>query len=233
MTQFSPPPSPTVPPTDSPDPAQVGASQLGPSKTLAITSMVLGIAGIVTCIGGPIGVVIGIAAVVTGGIALTRRNPGRTQALVGVGCGALAVVLGVAAFFVYFSALGQARRVAKMTKSIANAHQIGMGLIAYSADYKDQLPESGADLSTRLYKYTQNADVFVSPNDPALVPGYIYVSRGNLSRANPGDVLLYENPAAPALAWAVLYVDGHVELKRKEEFDAIIAGLKASTGGSR
>jgi hypothetical protein len=78
-----------------------------PSAGLAVTSMVLGIVGVVgtlfSCCCGVfafVGVILGIGAVITGVIALNKckdgSGEGRGMAIAGVSCGAASIVLGIA-----------------------------------------------------------------------------------------------------------------------------------------
>lgn len=198
------------------------------SRALAITALSLGCAGVLTCIAAPLGVLLGIMAIVLGGTALALRKPGRGMAWGGIGTGVAAVVLSVGMVLALLPALAQARSVARMTMSMSNAKQIGMGLSMYATDNKGVLPEPGADLSARLSAYLPGGRVFVTPNDPAAAPGYVYLSPGRgLSDVAPDRIVLHENLAVDALAYAVLFADGRVEAMNKEELERKLA---AQTG---
>ena len=91
------------------------SSQQPPSSGLAITSMVLGIVGILgslfSCCCGVLaaapGVVLGIAAVITGIIALNKvkdgSGEGKGMAMAGVICGAVSILLGIVLIVVIFA----------------------------------------------------------------------------------------------------------------------------------
>jgi hypothetical protein len=90
-------------PFDEPKPVS-GAGYSGataPNTTLAMTSMILGIAGIVLdCCCWPLGAGLGIAAIITGVIGLNKvkdgTGGGKGMALAGVICGVAAILLGIA-----------------------------------------------------------------------------------------------------------------------------------------
>jgi hypothetical protein len=77
------------------------SSQQPPSTGLAITSMVLGIVGIVfDCCCWPVGAALGIAAIITGVIGLNKvkdgSGGGKGMAMTGLICGIAAILLGIA-----------------------------------------------------------------------------------------------------------------------------------------
>ena len=79
-----------------------------PSNTLALVSMILGIAGIIlNCCCWPLSVALGIAAIITGIIGLNKvkngTGSGKGMALAGLICGIVGIVLGIA--MVVFSLL--------------------------------------------------------------------------------------------------------------------------------
>ena len=77
------------------------SSQQPPSNGLAVTSMILGIVGIVSdCCCWPLGAALGIAAIITGVIGLNKvkdgTGGGKGMAMAGVICGIAAILLGIA-----------------------------------------------------------------------------------------------------------------------------------------
>ncbi len=74
----------------------VNAGPQGPSKALAIVSLVLGILSIVCCwCGGFSGLLMSIPAVVCGAIALAKKMGGKGMAIAGVICGGIAIILSI------------------------------------------------------------------------------------------------------------------------------------------
>lgn len=63
------------------------------SSTLAIVSLICGIAGIVISCCCCLGPAAGIAAIITGAISIKKQNPGKGMAIAGIITGAVSVVL--------------------------------------------------------------------------------------------------------------------------------------------
>ncbi len=81
------------------------SSQQPPSSGLAITSMILGIVGIVSdCCCWPLGAALGIAAIITGVIGLNKvkdgSGGGKGMAMTGLICGIAAIILGIVSLIV-------------------------------------------------------------------------------------------------------------------------------------
>lgn len=94
-------PPPPPPPPDGPIPGQPPQQ---PQNALGITSLVLGIASFPLLCCFSLGILTGIAAVVTGILGKNKADQGlatnRGLALAGIICGAIAAVLGVIAIIV-------------------------------------------------------------------------------------------------------------------------------------
>lgn len=107
-------PTPLAPPPPSPLPVIPGPTPSRPVTAgtgLATASLVLGIvAAVFAFIPGVsgLGIAVAIAAVVTGGIALLRRLPGRPRAAIGTILGAIAFILAIVMTVVYAIVLGAA-----------------------------------------------------------------------------------------------------------------------------
>jgi prepilin-type processing-associated H-X9-DG protein len=117
-------------------------------------------------------------------------------------------------------AMGKARDTAKRTVSLSNLRQIGIAGIMYASDHKGNYPESLQDLVKEKYL---PEPVLKSPlNTRPDVPSYIYIA-GHKADSKPNYVLAYENPEYLSEGTNVLYVDGHVQWMKPEEFKAALA----------
>ncbi|GAB3470278.1 DUF4190 domain-containing protein [Kineococcus endophyticus] len=97
----SPPPGPPTAPYGPPP------HRAAPSPALAIVGLCTGIASLALVpLLGPFAIALGIAGVVTGGIALGRRLPGRGMALAGVITGAVGTVVAIVVTVVIFVTYG-------------------------------------------------------------------------------------------------------------------------------
>lgn len=241
MSDASPPPPPPhfAPPTV--------AGALPPSSatpTLAVFSMVLGICAVVgsifgvLCLMSPLAAVPAIAAITIGWVSLAKRKPGRGFAWTGVitGVVALLIAAAVTAFWVYaFSAGNHYPTAIRVSMSQSQARQIGLALQMYASDNKGALPPAGPGWETALAENV-TSDLLTSPNAQGAAPGtpsYIYVPVASLSGADPGRVILYENPSLKATRYAVVYADGRSTSVTKEELDAIIAALPKDPAAPR
>jgi len=139
-----------------------------------------------------------------------HRGPGIEVALATVAGGAMGV--GVA-----MPAVARAREQARFAASMNNLKQIGVGLHMYANDNDGNFPSE----LDQIKRYVQNAKVFESPRKPDYFegPSYLYVPDQS-QRADPANVLAYENPE---YAWdkiVVLFLDGHVERMDSDEFQS-------------
>ncbi len=70
-----------------------GMTQNQGSSTLAIVSLVCGLVGLIVSCCCCLGLVSGIAAIITGALSIKKQNPGKGMAIAGIITGAVAVVL--------------------------------------------------------------------------------------------------------------------------------------------
>ncbi len=232
--------SPTPPPIHAP-PTVPGKIATGPREAggLAIGSMVTGISGVVVSIFGifcmlsPVGAIAGLVAVILGWVSLAKKKPRRGMAWTGVVTGVLAMILGIGyiGLFAYMIQAGSTYSTTSVNSAIsrANAQSIGLGLVAYAANNRDALPPAAGweqAVSPYVGGGARAPRVFISPNARGVTPSYIYVPVAKLSEADPGRVLVYENPAIAGELFAVVYADGHVENKSRKQLEAIISGLE-------
>ncbi|MCL5278291.1 MAG: DUF1559 domain-containing protein [Planctomycetes bacterium] len=142
------------------------------------------------------------------GLYTQYQGPGLEVTLSGV-AGA-AVGMGVA-----LPAMAKARDQARNAVSMSNLKQIGLGLHMYAQDHQDNLP---ANLE-QAKSYWNNAKVLESPRKPKdfAGPSYIYIPGQNVSM-NPGNIVAYENPQFRTDGTNVLFLDGHVEILKPDDF---------------
>ena len=222
------------------------ASPSGRPRTagLAITALVLGIVGIVTsCVG--IGLLLGIAAVILGVIALGQtKQPqvqGRGMAIGGIGTGVVAVLatiaLGVMWFALTVPVLNSARNTAIKIQCASNLRMIGLGTILYANEQPGGVfPQ---DMQAILDTQDIQAQVFVCPStaharaaDGTLTLGtslsYVWLN----PPANE-EPMTYEAGAETPLAVEplsnhgdganVLWADAHVDFESAADVRQIVA----------
>ncbi len=143
-----PPPPPPLPPEPFPEGEAYSNPYPGPgAKTsgMAMTSMILGIVGVVTtCL--LVGVVLCVVALILGIISLVAINkePGR---LGGKGYSIAGIVLGACGFVllplmvaILLPSLGRAKEMANRGTCSANLRQIGQSMAIYGTENGDVLP---------------------------------------------------------------------------------------------
>jgi prepilin-type processing-associated H-X9-DG protein len=144
----------------------------------------------------------------------------------GVEVGAIAAV-GVTAAVV-MPALAKIKKKAKRLVSATNLKSIGAALNVYAFDYQDKYPPNfellikEADLNPKSLVSSQKPKNFKGPS-------YIYIS-GQTTKSDPGNILVYENPAYQFDSTNVLFVDGHVERVKCKKFIKDIKGTYKRLG---
>ena len=113
-------------------------------------------------------------------------------------------------------ALAKSRDQAKQAFSAANLQGIGKACLIYANDYEDKFPPNLQEL---VEKVELSPRTLESPNKPMGFegPSYIYVS-GQTIKMDPGNILVYENPAFCSDMINVLFLDAHVEAMKPDEF---------------
>lgn len=198
-----------------------------PTSGMAIASLVCAILGLLIPGLGFIGVVLGV-------VALSNTRPdgaksGRGLAIAGIVVGAVSLILGIALCAgIMLPALGKARQAAREIASQAQLSMIGKGLILYSQDNKDFLPEVKTGWETRLTQYGVVPQMVDSPRKPEgwTGPSYIYVPLSqSIDRVRfPGQhVLMYEDPSLDRdKTVPVLFLDGSVRIINEDELATML-----------
>ncbi len=212
------------------------AGELNPpeSNRLAVASLILGIAGYITCgITAVIGLVMGIIAMVQN--SNKKSSAGSNYALWGVITSAIAIALvPVIAIMaaIAFPVFAKSREAARTTECMSNMKQLCMGMMMYANDNNDTLPPSDKWVDS-ISPYIKYKELF---NCPSVGGDYIcYAMNRNLSKTvntkiyKPfNSVMIYEsiretgNPAggvdllpAPGRhsgANSIGFADGHVKM---------------------
>jgi len=97
-----------------------------------------------------------------------------------------------------------------------NLRGIGKACLIYANDY-DSLPTNLLELAEK--NYVRKVDVLESPRKPKDFdgPSYIYIS-GQTTAMPPDNIVVYENPEFCSDKINVLFLDGHVEAMKPDEF---------------
>jgi hypothetical protein len=118
---------------------------------------------------------------------------------------------------VVMPALARTRHQAQYVASMHNLKQIGMALYMYASDHDDKFPEN----LEQAKEYYKDSKILESPRKPKNFegPSYIYVEGHSLKEESPSrQVLVYENPEYCQDEIDVLFLDGHVEKMKREQF---------------
>jgi prepilin-type processing-associated H-X9-DG protein len=208
-----------------------------PSKTsgLAVTSLVLGILGLLTCgLTSLVGLVLGI-------VALVRINKSQGQlrgqglAIAGTAISAVFLLLVPISAAMLLPALSKAKQKAMGISCMNNVKQLNLGLIMYATDNKDQFPAGDAWCDALRPYLGGSTNAFICPlGESGQRCHYALNSRlaGSSMKeiqAPAQTVLVFEIdggwnvsggrerlPASPRHtgAYVVGFVDGHVEIVR-------------------
>jgi len=196
-------------------PALPNAAVAPKTSGLAIAGLVLGILG-VTCLLPIIGPLL---ALILSSVALSQINKsggsvtGQGQAIAGVVLGGIGMILiPIVAIFaaMLLPALAQAQFKAREAVCIMNVKQIGLSCALYADEHSGTLPRKLDDLKP----YTPSTKPFICPQARDNT-GYSYAFVGvtNKWQADPNLIILREIEANHRGRRAVLFDDGHAEMK--------------------
>jgi hypothetical protein len=125
--------------------------------------------------------------------------------------------------FVPALALGlrQQREKAGAMVAMNNMRQILLGCVMYANDHKEILPPEEKWNEIVLKEQDMSASVFTNPRLPGKTPGFIYVRPpAGLKTPDPSHiVVLYEPTEVEGPMIGVGFLDGHVELMTRADFD--------------
>lgn len=124
------------------------------------------------------------------------------------------VAVGAVAAGIMMPALARARGEARKAVCKSNVKQLGLGIMMYTMDYDENLPQKLEDLYD---DYISADNIFVCPTDTSpmeigkgLKCSYHYV--GRLSKlTDPSVIILYDKRGSHDGGRNVLFYDGHVE----------------------
>lgn len=206
--------------TDAPDftpPEFARASSQAPTppgRGLAITSFVLGLVGLPTCLPG-------IAAIVLGIVSLAKKRPGKGFAITGIVLGVLAVP--VSSFLVGyqgFEAILMSSSSARSRQACSNnLHQIGIAIASYAHDNSYCTPDSLDQLVKQ--KYLQSTQGLQCPSCTQTGPGgYFYFSPGSLPKLSDPSaaIVACDYRSSHGGTRNVLYADWHLATMPETKF---------------
>lgn len=209
----------------SPDRLQPQPTGPMPARTrgLAIASLVLGLAGLLTCgLTALVGLILGIVALARIGSS-RRAGSGFGLAIAGTTVsGVVLLIVPVIALLaaMLMPALSRARFVARRVACKANLHHITIGIGMYRDDHDQRWPESLGELYP---EYVESREAFVCPADenPMTIEGrecsYHYAGRlpGGVP---PMTIILYDKRGNHPGGRNALFADAHVEWLDEDEF---------------
>lgn len=195
--------------------AAASGTPAGPPQTngLAVTSMVLGLAGLLA------GCLTGLPAVICGHIALgqIKRSAGalggRGMAVTGLVLGYLWIALGLLILpaAILIPTFVKASETAKHTVSQSNLRQVVQAGLLYALDHEQQLPSTYEQLREGGLGSSLEELMDLPYTDEKETDGYVLV-RG-LSMASPSDTIYaYERIAREDGSVAVGYLGGNVQV---------------------
>jgi prepilin-type processing-associated H-X9-DG protein len=137
------------------------------------------------------------------------RGPGIEPSLTTIAAGSLG--LGI-----LMPALARTKQTAEQIDTLKNLSAIGKAMLIYADRNEDYFPPTLQDFSK---VGGLDPKVFESKRKPAdfVGPTYIYIT-GQTTSYDPGNILVYENPAYCSDGVNVLYLDSHVKFLKKEDF---------------
>lgn len=125
---------------------------------------------------------------------------------------------GAIGFGAMMPALATTRKQARRAVSMSKLRQLTSAVIMYADDNDGNFPEN----FDQIKDYIGDSKTLVSPLKPRGFngPSYIYVQgHSNRNGTSPAkDIIIYENPAICKDKINVAFLDGHVEMMRKERF---------------
>ncbi len=214
--------APGTPPTASPETLQYATTLRERRAGLAITSLVLGIAGFCTAgLAGIVGVILGIVA-----LAKASSEPqvdrGRGFAIAGIVTGAVSLLMVLPLMVaILLPSLSRARELAKRTVCGVNLRAVDASLRSYIEEYDQEPP----NISVLIDESSIGSEVLNCPSvDPASsrTPPYIWIRGADCADAD--NVVLYEplqNHGGDG--GNVLFCDGHVEFVAQAVWEQVLS----------
>ena len=153
-----------------------------PSSGLAVTALILGICGVLPCLGIPTA----LAGIVLGIVALAKHRPGKGLAIGGIATGALALLLIQPLMVaILLPALARGREMAKQAKCQAQLNSVGVAIASYRGGYAGAAP---ADLQMVVDDGLLSAEVLECPSEPT--SGNVDYFYFPLPAGAPGNALM-------------------------------------------
>lgn len=231
--------NPSAPPT---------SSEIVPAKTsgMAITSLVLGILGIVTCgitliLSAPIGLILGLVAMNKIGKSQGQLK-GKGLALAGVITSAATFLLIPIFAAMLLPALAQAKQKAQAVNCMNNEKQLALGMLMFTSDHTNHFPVAATWCDAIDDNVGHNENLFKCPAaDSTSQCDYAFNSKldgMDADKVNPQTVMIFESDGGwnanggveslPSRArhnrgrtFIIAFVDGHVEAVSQSRLNSL------------
>lgn len=239
MTSFQADPPPFNAPPTTGGPIFGGAR--AKTSVLAVLSLVMGILGLCTGVTAPVGVILGIIAIVK-----INRSGGQLSgtgvAIAGTCVSSAALIFSCFGLALFLPAIAKARWQAMALKQNACMQQLGVACTAYASTHNDQFPP--VDHWEEVFTQSQgDISMFITtPFDPGVrravamneklrgrrmsdvsrpaTTVLMFEAKASSPQAG-GAELLPATPRATA-GYAILFVDGHVENVKPERMRSVV-----------
>lgn len=125
--------------------SEVNKSKQTETQGLAITSLVLGILAIITCLVWYLGIVLGVFAIIFGAVSVKKR--GRGKAIAGIVTGSIGVILSLLIVWVVNAALPSLQKSQRDTTRRNDISVLSSDILSFQTENRGQFP-SASDLAT-------------------------------------------------------------------------------------
>ncbi len=160
------------------------------SQGLAITSLVLGILAIVTCLVWYIGIVLGALAIIFGAVSL--KKPGRGKAIAGIVTGCIGVVLSLLIVWVVSAALPSLQQSQRDTARKNDVSVLTSDVLSFQTENRGQLPSANDLTASNLAQISSIANSGKPTTDMAVFKTGTNCN-GSSSARNYAITILLEN----------------------------------------
>lgn len=189
-----------------------------PGSGLAITSLVLGIVGIIPCFCA----IPSLLAVIFGAVALMKDTAAKGLAIAGLVLGLMGFLVAPVSLALYLPAVQAAREAARRSSCTIKLKNIGLEIATYRGSHNGDYPPSLEELSL-------SASLLQCPSEPSPGPEPDYVYAAPTDK-NSHDAMIACDiyPFHPRLR-NVLFADGHVQSVSEEDFQRDIGDPQNSS----
>ncbi len=133
---------------------------------LAITSLVLGILAIITCLVWYIGIVLGVLAIIFGAVSVKKR--GRKKAIAGIVTGSIGVILSLLIIWMVSAALPSLQKSQRDTARKNDISVLVTDVLSFQTENRGQLPATNNLTTSSLSQVTSLASEGEPTTDKAV-----------------------------------------------------------------